>query len=107
MIFYYFIEAIGIIGSYYGKPNRTIQLTNVTCNGSEITLDMCERMVLPPDEGIAEFSKTNVAGVRCGSPPPSSVALKSEHTIQNKTFIIVVALLASFLVLAFIIIIIW
>ena len=104
MIFYYFIEATGIIGSYYGKPNRTAHLTNVTCNGSEITLDMCERMVLPPDEGIAEFSKTNAAGVRCGS-PPSSIALKSEHTIQYKTYQIVVALLASVLALALIIII--
>ena len=102
MIFYYFIAATGIIGSYYGKPNRTIQLTNVTCNGSENTLDMCERMLLPPDEGIAEFSKVNVAGVNCGL-PPSSIASKSEPTIQFNRFIIVIVSLAISLALMIII----
>ena len=57
--------ATAVIGSHYGKPNRTIQLMNVVCNGSEEELDRCQKMLLTPEDGVAQFSKVNVAGVNC------------------------------------------
>ena len=57
--------ATAVSGSYYGKPNRTIQLTNVVCNGSEEELDRCQKTLLTPENGVAQFSRVNVAGVNC------------------------------------------
>ena len=59
------IGATAVIGSHYGKPNRNIQLTNVVCNGSEVELDRCQKTLLTPEDGVAQFSKVNVAGVNC------------------------------------------
>ena len=55
----------GIIGSVYGKPNRTVQLSNVACTGSETSLDACDSTSLTPDEGRDLYSRVNVAGVKC------------------------------------------
>ena len=54
-----------ITGSVYGKPNRTIQLSNVACAGSEASLDICSSTLLTPDEGRDLFPRVNVAGVKC------------------------------------------
>ena len=54
-----------ITGSVYGKPNRTIQLSNVACAGNETSLDVCSSTLLTPDEGRDLFPRVNVAGVKC------------------------------------------
>ena len=54
-----------VTGSIYGKPNRTIQLSNVACAGSETSLDACDNTLLTPEEGRDLFSRVNVAGVKC------------------------------------------
>ena len=54
-----------VTGSVYDKPNRTIQLSNVTCTGSESSLDGCDSTLLTPEEGRNLFSHVNVAGVKC------------------------------------------
>ena len=35
------------------------------CNGSERELDRCQKTLLTPTDGVAQFSKFNVAGVNC------------------------------------------
>ena len=54
-----------VTGSLYGKPNRTIQLSNVRCTGSESSLDACDTTLLTPEEGRNLFPHVNVAGVKC------------------------------------------
>ena len=54
-----------VTGSLYGKPNRTIQLSNVGCTGSESSLDACDSTLLNAEEGRNLFPHDNVAGVKC------------------------------------------
>lgn len=54
-----------VVGSVYGKPNRTILLSNVACTGSESAIDVCDSLELSPDEGRDLFPRVNVAGVKC------------------------------------------
>lgn len=60
--------AIAVTGSRYGRPNRTVQLTNVVCiNGSQPILDTCTKTLLTPREGTAysDLAGHGVAGIRC------------------------------------------
>ena len=63
--FSHLIGGDAVTGSIYGKPNRTIQLSNVACAGSETSLDACDSTSLTPDEGRDLYSRVNVAGVKC------------------------------------------
>lgn len=59
-----FIGAVGLIGSYYGKSNRHIQLVDIVCNGTEETLGLCDDVLLTPEQ-IARYNHSHVAGVNC------------------------------------------
>jgi deleted-in-malignant-brain-tumors protein 1 len=56
--------AVGLVESYYGKPNRNVQLVDIVCNGTEERLEFCESTLLTPEE-VARFHRSNVAGVNC------------------------------------------
>lgn len=58
------IEAVGFVGSYYGKANRHIQLVDVVCNGTEFNIGLCNSVLLSPEE-IARYNRSHVAGVDC------------------------------------------
>ena len=53
-----------MIGSYYGKANRHIQLVDVACNGTEFNIGACNSVLLNPEE-IARYNRSHVAGVNC------------------------------------------
>lgn len=59
-------EIIVRAGSYYGKPNKPVYLSNVQCNGDEETLDDCTQTTYSLEEGKSKLSSVNVAGVKCG-----------------------------------------
>ena len=66
-------------GSYYGKPNKTIHLTQVFCDGSEDRLDDCTVTTLSLQEGKSMLPLANAAGVKCYTPdaciiPPTNGA---------------------------------
>ena len=54
------------IGSFYGKPNKTVHLTNIYCTGAELSLGDCTYYKLP----ISRPDAYSVAGVNCSLPPP-------------------------------------
>ena len=72
-----------ITGSVYGKPNRTIQLSNVACDGSEASLDACDNTILTPEEGRDLFLRVSVAGVKCF---PNVTTDASSQTMNKKDY---------------------
>ena len=56
------------VGSGYGKPNKTIHLTNVQCTGSEESIKDCTQEIYSLEEGIKKHGTVDVAGVKCYAP---------------------------------------
>ena len=52
-------------GSYYGKSNNTIHLSNVQCDGDEERIADCIQKTYSLEEGKNKLKTANVAGVRC------------------------------------------
>ena len=74
-----------MVGSVYGKPNRTILLSNVACTGSESAIDVCDSLELSPDEGRDLFPRVNVAGVKCS---PDVTADPLSQVVSQNTAVI-------------------
>lgn len=98
-----FPEAIARSGSYYGKPNRNIQLTNVTCD-DHTNLYACDKILLTPEDSAALDG--SVAGVDCQPekfivtssivPQPTFDVQKQDSSLQ---FYVVIAILGALLIL--------
>lgn len=54
-----------ILGSYYGKPNKTIHLKDVSCFGDEDDLNQCTKVTVSLTAGKKLLNITEVAGVDC------------------------------------------
>lgn len=68
------IGARSFSDSRYGKPNKTVLLSNVACNGSESRLDECDAAVLSPDgAGKGIVLVVDIAGVSCKTAIPTMV----------------------------------
>ena len=52
-------------GSQFGKPNKTLFMTEVNCNGTERTLAECDAEKLPPQDGKGLHNVIEAAGVQC------------------------------------------
>ena len=52
-------------GSHFGKPNMTIQASEVTCDGDEKALDECGLTTYSLVKGKELINKVEVAGVSC------------------------------------------
>ena len=61
---------IARVNSYYGKPNKTVHLSGVQCNGEETTISECvyTRFSLKDGRTIPDA----VAGVRCAVSPSTA-----------------------------------
>ena len=59
------IGAVVHIGSYYGKPNKTIHSTNLQCTGDEERINECSQMTYFLNEGKNKLKTVEVAGVKC------------------------------------------
>ena len=62
LLIFFFLDAIAFTDSRYGKPNKTVHLSNVACDGSEYTLDQCDAS---PGEGREVYKYIDVAGISC------------------------------------------
>ena len=51
--------------SRFGKPNVTVHLSSLNCDGTESNLTSCEVALIPPDEGIGLLALVDVVGIKC------------------------------------------
>ena len=56
---------MAILNSHYGKPNKTIHMTDVSCTGTEKNLYECTKTTYSPETGKAALPNHEVAGVDC------------------------------------------
>lgn len=59
------LGAQATLSSSFGKPNKTVQLSNVGCNGTEARVDDCDGEHVPPSDGRQLYLIVDVAGVTC------------------------------------------
>ena len=57
--------AVSYRDSHFGKPNKTIHASGVTCAGDEQTLTDCTLTTYPLEQGKMMASSVDVAGVSC------------------------------------------
>ena len=57
--------AMGLRGSQFGKPNKAIQASDVTCTGDEEALTDCTMTTYELEMGKALSNNVDVAGVSC------------------------------------------
>lgn len=55
-------------GSFFGKPAKTIHLSNVQCSGDESSIHKCSKTIYSLENGKEQLVKTEVAGVICYVP---------------------------------------
>ena len=56
---------MALVGSPFGKANKTIHLTNVNCVGSEERIDDCTKNTVPLYDGKTIYANVDVAGIQC------------------------------------------
>lgn len=69
---YYLKDPKATLGSSYGKPNKTVQVSGAVCMGSEAMLQNCSLNLIPPDEGRGLYQYIDAAGVNCFAPDSTS-----------------------------------
>ena len=65
--FLYVGDAVG--DSQFGKPNKTVFLSEVDCSGDERIISECDSIKRAADDGKGAHVVIEAAGVRCGAPP--------------------------------------
>ena len=70
------LDAVPYLNSYFGKPKKTLLLSEVVCTGEEDQLDQCAYNFHSLAEGKALVDLVDVAGVAClpSGCVPSSVS---------------------------------
>ena len=106
MLYYWFIVvATPVTGSFYGKPNRTIQLSNAGCNGTETNLHDCDVTILSPQDGLAQFNSVNVAGVNCGASTTTLTTGKSSADESRTNLLAALGVVVVLLIVAVLVIV--
>jgi deleted-in-malignant-brain-tumors protein 1 len=57
--------------SYYGRPNKTVHLINVDCDGTEDTINECTKTIITLSIGKTLYKNDSVAGVDCQPEAPT------------------------------------
>ena len=68
----FLVSSIAVGGSQFGKPNKTVFMTEVNCDGTERTLPSCDAVKLPPEDGKGLHNVIDAAGVQCMSQSSTS-----------------------------------
>ena len=68
------IGSQAVLDSLYGRPNKTIHLSNVNCDGTELNIDECTKSVIALVDGKTVYKNNAVAGVDCMPEPPTPPA---------------------------------
>lgn len=62
-----------LLGSHFGRPNKTIHLRDVSCKVTEETLKDCKKSFIPFSIGSSsDYKSIAVVGVSCAGSPPSN-----------------------------------
>ena len=62
-----------LLGSHFGRPNKTIHLRDVSCKGTEKTLKDCKKSFIPFSIGSSsDYKSIDVVGVSCAGSLPSN-----------------------------------
>ncbi len=69
-----YIGSQAVLDSEYGRPNKTIHLSNVNCDGTELNIDECTKSVIALVDGKTVYKNNAVAGVDCMPEPPTPPA---------------------------------
>ena len=96
---------MAVNNSYYGKPNKTVQLSNVGCNGTEDKLDNCDGSHVPPDEGRGLYSLINAAGVNCYGKTNTTTTNPNPQKGSNNSAIVGIGVAGVFLAIAVVVIV--
>ena len=59
------LGVLASVGSYYGKPNKTIHIANLQCTGNEERINECTQSLYSLEEGKNKLKTVEVAGVKC------------------------------------------
>ena len=63
------LDSVSVHNSYYGRPNKTVHYSHVTCRGAEDNLTQCAKATLSLTIGKRTYKTAAVAGVSCRGPP--------------------------------------
>ena len=99
-----YIGGVAKTNSFYGKPNKTAQVTTAICSGSESTLNDCDIERVPAENGRDVAGAIQAAGVTCttatvDNPGSSTGGLSSNGGAAG------IGVVAVFLVIAVIVVI--
>ena len=76
---HHFIDPTPILNSQYGKPNKTVHLSNVNCYGAESSLRDCSAY----KKSINNGNGYSVAGISCPPIPYTSPSMSLEPTVAE------------------------
>ena len=99
---------MALIGSYYGKPNKTIHINNVRCRSDEQNIQQCSKTEYGLKEVLASDVNMHVAGVSCVPNPAVTATNAPISNIDKNTSattistIILACILAIVLIIGFI-----
>ena len=88
--------------SYYGKPNKTAQISSARCTGSESSLDACDIERVPAENGRDVVGAIQAAGVSCAlaaTPTPGS----SSGALSGNSGVVGISVVAVLLVVAIVV----
>lgn len=95
---------MAVNNSQYGKPNKTVQLSNVGCNGTEDKLDNCDGSHVPPDEGRGLYLLINAAGVNCYGKTNTTTTTTTQRSI-GESAVVGTGVAGAFLAIAIVLIV--
>ena len=103
------LGARATVDSSFGKPNKTVQLSNVGCNGTEATVDDCDGEHVPPSDGRQLYMIVDVAGVTCvenaTASSPTTGAASSNTSVGSTGPLVGMAIVIVLLIIAILVII--
>ena len=78
-----FTDATAVYNSQYGRPNKTIHLVNVNCQGTEGSIEECTKTAISLTEGKTIYKNHSVAGVDCHPEPPTPPSCTTMSVPKN------------------------
>ena len=68
------LDAIARYDSYYGRPNKTVHLLNIGCDGTEDSIEECSKTAVSLNDGKTLYANASAAGLDCQPEPPTQPA---------------------------------
>ena len=72
-------DGVAYTDNRYGKPNVTVHLSSVNCDGTESNLTSCEAALINPDEGKDLLARVDVVGIKC-----TTMEIEAEKASQSR-----------------------